>query len=517
MANTSNSLPSLSVPGERLNPATGQREFDFDQLKVWMMNVKTGVLSANESSVSTNASVTAAYNQANLATELAEQGIETAEAAYAAANAALAQNTSGEVYIDGNLLLDTSNINFVDGNTTQMNGFTPDGVQAVVFVEVQPNLAITSLTTSGNINVGQTVFVAGNTDLYGQVNVAFALANTANNTANGAFAEANVANTLANNANTLATAANGLATQANNTANAGYSFANTLVQAITVANTSNLVISGNATNVVIDTVLTGGGGGGGGGNYQVDVYANGSLILANANLNFNNTATVNVAVTANGNGQANIAFTANVTGGGGTNATSVITDDVFVATNNQTIFNISSNVVATRYVFVYRNGVEQIPTTDYTSNGANVVVLTTGAFPGESIEVRNFTTVGNLTVSAGTTLIQQSNVALGAQPFYQTTYTYYVVPTVCASGMANKFTIQANTTGLFDVIVSATANVNNTTWLSATDITQTTYAISSPWYYQSGDGSQNLYIGIRNRGGNPMSFTLATLSLTKFS
>ncbi len=60
--------------------------------------------------------------------------------------------------------------------------------------------------------------------------------------------------------------------------------------------------------------LSGGSGGGGSSDYQVDVYANGHITLANALLNFNNTTTINVAITsANSNTEANIAFNANVT------------------------------------------------------------------------------------------------------------------------------------------------------------------------------------------------------------
>jgi len=483
---------TLILPGERTGK-TGQREFDFDQLKIFLTNLGNTVITANSTINISQASVAAAYRQANNAYAQANTALLVAEEAYATANEALAQNaTSGSVSINGNLLLPNADIDFVNGNTTEMNGYTPDGVQSIVFVEVNPNLNIASLTTSGNINVGQTIYMADGTDLYGAVNVANTAATLALLVAEEAYSDAN---------------------SANSTAGLAYGFANTLVRSITAANTSNLIISGNSTNVIIDTALTAGGGGGGGGNYQVDVYANSASPIANAALNFNNTATVNVSVSANGTGTAaNVAFSVNAA-----SFAAAITDDVFVAANGQTVFNISSNVTATRYVFVYRNGVEQIPTTDYTSNGANVVVLTSPAYANESIEVRNFATAGNLTVSAGTTLIVQSNVALGAQPFYQQVYTYYTVPLVCAAGMAAKFVIQANNGGLYDVIVGGLANGNGTTWLSATDITSTTYNITSPWYYQSGDGSQNLYIGIKNRGGNPMSFNLAQLTLTRFN
>jgi len=46
-------------------------------------------------------------------------------------------------------------------------------------------------------------------------------------------------------------------------------------------------------------------------NFQVDILANGSLIVGNSNVNFNNTSTINVNATANGTGQGNIAFSIN--------------------------------------------------------------------------------------------------------------------------------------------------------------------------------------------------------------
>jgi hypothetical protein len=546
MANVSN----LIIPGEQINPKTGTRQFDFDQQKQWMVNVIDTIAATNSSANGSSANVTAAYNQANAAYRQANTALVVAEEAYATANEALNQNSSAAaVYINGNLLLPNANVDFVNGNTTEMNGYTADGLQSTVFVEVNPNLSITSLQTSGNINVGQTIFVAGNTDLYGAVNTALLVAEEA-------YTQANSADATAITALAQAVQANNLATQANNTANAAYSFANTLVQSITVANTSNLVISGNATNVVIDTVLTGGGGGGGGGNYQVDVYANGTIALPNAALDFNNTATVNVSVTpANSNTIANVAFNANVSaivgptaafantlvqaitaantsnlviGGNTTNVTidtvqnyTYFISDVFYTANaGDTTFNVTSNVAATRYLFVFRNGVEQLPTIDYTTNGSMFVVLSTACVHNEEIELRNFAVVGNLQVNAGTTQVNEANVFLGAQPFYQTNYTYYTVPGICATGMASRFYITSNTIGLYDVIVSGYPNTNGTTYLSATDINTSAnvgYQMSSVWFYATNDGTNNLYIGIKNRGGVPMSFNLALLTMTKYS
>ena len=80
-------------------PRRGEREFDFDQEKIFLTNLANAVIVANTTSVSTNASVMAAYNQANLALAQAEVGIAIGEAAYdeanvASANAAIANATA---------------------------------------------------------------------------------------------------------------------------------------------------------------------------------------------------------------------------------------------------------------------------------------------------------------------------------------------------------------------------------------------------------------------------------------
>lgn len=82
--------------------------------------------------------------------------------------------------------------------------------------------------------------------------------------------------------------------------------------------------------------------------YQSDVYANDSLILANGKLNFNNTATVNVAVVANGSSYANVAFSVNTSavggGGGGNYGADIFLDGSSVVTNANINF-LSSNDV----------------------------------------------------------------------------------------------------------------------------------------------------------------------------
>lgn len=104
--------------------------------------------------------------------------------------------------------------------------------------------------------------------------------------------------------------------------------ANSSVQYVTAANSSNLNVNTTGANVTIDlkvgpgagatgptgatgaTGVTGATGAAANAN-NVTVYANGSLILANSNLNFNNTYSINVSATANGTNQTNISFSVN--------------------------------------------------------------------------------------------------------------------------------------------------------------------------------------------------------------
>jgi hypothetical protein len=147
-----------------------------------------------------------------------------------------------------------------------------------------PAINVTFGTINSTFATVNSTFASINTSL-GLANTAYDQANGAYGQANAAYAEANASIIIAENAYATANSRGGL------------------VLAITSANTSNLVIGGNSTNVTIDTRLVGGGGG----SNTVGVLANGSFVV-NGNVNFNNSSSINTSITANGTVQANVQF-----------------------------------------------------------------------------------------------------------------------------------------------------------------------------------------------------------------
>jgi hypothetical protein len=107
----------------------------------------------------------------------------------------------------------------------------------------------------------------------------------------------------------MAVAANG-GVVSNSSANVNYNNTATVNVGVTAnGNQSNVAFTVNTSAI----------------NYQVDVYQNGTLVIANANLNFDNTATINVAITPNG-GECTLQFNANSSSSGGNaNAGGVLT------------------------------------------------------------------------------------------------------------------------------------------------------------------------------------------------
>jgi hypothetical protein len=116
-------------------------------------------------------------------------------------------------------------------------------------------------------------------EAYGAANVGIAVGEDAYGVANLGYAQANAGYAQANAAYTAANAANGGSIiNAYNQANAAYAFANTLVANVSSGNIANIVISGNATNVIIDTALVIGGG-----SSPAAAYAQANLAYAAAN------------------------------------------------------------------------------------------------------------------------------------------------------------------------------------------------------------------------------------------
>jgi hypothetical protein len=360
---TSNTFPNVTVPGERIN--NGQREFDFEQQKIWMVNMADAVVLNNTAAVSTNAAVAAAFNQANTATGLALEAIGIGEAAFDTANAAndlatvanttallaieisedtlqtiIAANNAANtvaVYENGNLIIANANVNFNDSSTVNANVFisnTANQLQAniVMFANgtaiVGPTANIANLAYAAANAAANTVEIFANGGLIlanagldfdntATINVSTAVTGSNANIsfiANGTAivgptaAIANAANVLANTANTTANLALFAANAANVLANTALTVALLAVSNVSSGNIANLVVTTNGSNVVIDTSHPQSSGSG---SYEVDVYENGTLVLANSALNFNTSPTINVIAIANGSAQTNISFQVN--------------------------------------------------------------------------------------------------------------------------------------------------------------------------------------------------------------
>ena len=195
--------------------------------------------------------------------------------------------------------------NIVAGNINVTNINVSANISNVGNVLVTQNIATGNLSVTQNLTVGNAT--VANINVSAIANLAALISPNATTYANGTIVVAS-ANDNFNNTATINVIATANGTQANLSFTAN---ANALIAS---ANQSNLhtVVEANG-QIQIDYVL-GQPGGAGGGAYQVDILANGAVIVANANLNFINTVSVNVAITSNGSSpaQANAGFTLNV-------------------------------------------------------------------------------------------------------------------------------------------------------------------------------------------------------------
>jgi len=198
-----------------------------------------------------------------------------------------------DVYANGTSVLTNANLNFINTSFITVYASANGSTQANVAFNVD-------IATTSQQGVTQLIDSITSTDI-GNAATANAVA-WVNSIAQTALSLGAAAYTYAGQA------ANLVAVYANGTivlANANINFNNTAT--INVSATANGSGQANIAFSVNTAAVNGGSG-----SYEVDVYANGSSVLANANLNFNNTSLINVFITANGTTQANVAMNSNI-------------------------------------------------------------------------------------------------------------------------------------------------------------------------------------------------------------
>lgn len=104
-------------------------------------------------------------------------------------------------------------------------------------------------------------------------------------------------------------------------------------------------------------------------NAQVTVYANSGSSVTTQNINFVNTSSVTVSVGADG-ANANIGFFVSLG-----NVSSSFTSDVFVANASCTMYQLAQSAGDQDSVFVFLDGVSQIPSVDYSVTGNTITFL----------------------------------------------------------------------------------------------------------------------------------------------
>lgn len=104
-------------------------------------------------------------------------------------------------------------------------------------------------------------------------------------------------------------------------------------------------------------------------NAQVTVYANSGSAVVTQNINFVNTSSVTVSVGSDGS-NANVGFFVSLG-----NVSSSFTSDVFVANASCTIYQIAQSTADQDSVFVFLDGVSQVPSVDYSVTGNTITFL----------------------------------------------------------------------------------------------------------------------------------------------
>jgi len=254
-------------------------------------------------------------------------------------------------------------------------------------------------------------------------------------------------------------------------------------------NVSNIAVTYYANgNIGIDTRLTPGSGNGGGGAYQVDVYANGTLVLANGNMNFNNTISINVAAAPNGSPQANVAFNINTS----MNLVSLnVSGNIANAGNIKATQNIAAGNLAITQNASFGNittaNINASATINTTANIAAGNVAVTQNISGGNLSLTQNISAGNVAVTAllnaatlnASTLVQTGNgtTAAPAHTFGAQTNTGLYLTTTNVLGIAaggnGVVNVGQTSVNIFGAVLNVTSNISN---VGNALVTQNVYA-----------------------------------------
>lgn len=119
--------------------------------------------------------------------------------------------------------------------------------------------------------------------------------------------------------------------------------------------------------------------------------------------------------------------------------------------------------------------------------------------------------------AAGSTPVSVGPVALGAHGGGEAAYTWVEVPDVAERGLAWWVEVtSSDAANLFDVQVRSAGAGGGTLSLEAIGVTDQTYLVTAP-VYLSGSVAGSIFVGIKNRHAEPVTFTLTLLNVERFA
>lgn len=125
--------------------------------------------------------------------------------------------------------------------------------------------------------------------------------------------------------------------------------------------------------------------------------------------------------------------------------------------------------------------------------------------------------LSDISSGSSSTKVTKTGIALGTMAANQTAFTYTTVTATAARGLMSQLIVESSLVGIYDVVVRGAGNDSGTLWLNAVSVAQKVYALSLPVYVENDTAGQDFFIGIRNRGNLPATFTLNNLRMEKFA